>query len=95
MCPRLYHLAFVNHSYDVRVVDGREMVGNDNGGSSLPGFIEGFLDDLLTLCVKGRGGFIEKENLGVSDKCSCNGDSLLLPPTQLGTLATNISGISL
>ena len=95
VCPRLYHLAFMNHSYHVRVVNGRETVSNDNGGSSLPGFIKGFLDNLLTLCVQGRGGFIKKEDLGASDECSCDGDSLLLSPTQLGTLATNISSISL
>ena len=95
MRPRLNHLAFVNHSYDVRVVDCREAVSNDNGGSSLPGFVESFLDNLLTLRVKGGGGFIKEEDLGVSDECSCNGYSLLLSPTQLGSLATNISGIPL
>ena len=60
MCSRLNHLSFMNHSYHVRIVDGRETVSNDNGGSSLPGFVKGFLDNLLTLCVQSGGGFIKK-----------------------------------
>ena len=95
MCSRLYHLTLMNHSYDVRVIDGRETVSDDNGCSTLPCFIESFLDDFLALRIEGRGGLIEKEDLGVSDESSCNGDSLLLSTAQLGTLATNISGIAL
>ena len=60
MCSRLNHLSFMNHSYHVRIVDGRETVSNDNGGSSLPGLVKSFLDNLLTLCVQSGGGFIKK-----------------------------------
>ena len=67
MCPRLNHLSFMDHGYDVRVIDRRETVSDDNGGASLPGFIESFLDDPLALCVEGGGGFVKKEDLGVSD----------------------------
>ena len=59
MCPGLYHLAFVNYCYHIRVVDGREPVSNDNGGSPASGLIESFLDNFLTLCVQSGGGFIE------------------------------------
>ena len=80
MCPRLYHLAFMNHSYHIRVVDGREMVSNDNGGSSLSGFIENFLDKFLALCVEGRGGFIKKENLGFRTRALAMAILCFCPP---------------
>ena len=62
MCSRLNHLSFMNHSYHIRVVDGRETVSNDDGGSSLPGLVKSFLDNLLTLHVQGGGGFIKEED---------------------------------
>ena len=85
----------MNHGYDVRVIDGRETVSNDNGRSPLPCFVESFLDDFLTLRIESRGGFIKEEDLGVSDESSCDGNSLFLSTAQLGTLATNISGMAL
>ena len=70
-------------------------MGNDNGRSPTSGFVESFLYDLLALRVQSRGGFIKKEDFWVTDESSCDGNSLLLSTAQLGTLATNISGISL
>ena len=67
MCPRLNHLSFMNHSYQIRVVDSGEMVSNDNGGSSLPCFVKSFLDNFLTLRVQSGGGFVKEEDFGVSD----------------------------
>ena len=95
MCPRFYHPALMNHSYHIGVVDGRETVSNDNGGSPLSGLIESFLDNFLTLCVQGRSGLVKKKDFRISNKSSCDGNSLLLSTTQLGTLATNICGIAL
>ena len=95
VCSRFYHLAFVNHCNHIRVIDRREAVSNDNGGSSLSGFVESFLDNFLTLHVQSRSGFIKEEDFGISDESSCDGNSLLLSSTQLGTFATNSSGISL
>ena len=95
MCSRLYDLSLVDDSYDVGIVDRREPVSNDNGRSPPSSFVESFLYNLLTLRVQGRGGFIKKEDFWVADESSCDGNSLLLSATQLGTLATNICGISL
>ena len=67
MCPRLYHLAFMNNCYHIRIVDGRETVSNDNGGSPLSGLVESFLDNFLTLCIQGRGGFVEEKGFWISN----------------------------
>ena len=95
VCSRFYHLAFMNHCNHIGLIDHREAVSNDNGGSSLSGFVESFLDNFLPLCVQSRSGFVKEEDFGISDKSSCDGNSLLLSSTQLGSFATNSSGISL
>jgi len=47
-------------------VDSREAVSNHNAGTPLPGLVQCILDNLLTLCVQGRGGLIQEENLWIS-----------------------------
>ena len=95
VCPHLYSTPTTDHNDTVSIVDGGETVGYDNGRASFPGLIQSLLDYLLTLCVQGRGGFIEEEDLGVTDQSTCNGDPLLLSSTQLGTLDSNVGIVAL
>ena len=47
--------------------------------------------DLLALGVECRRGFVQKQDLGVSDECACNGDALLLSARQLRASLANQS----
>lgn len=50
---------------------------------------------LFTLCVQGRRGLIQQQDLGVPDDRPGNGDALLLSSGQLGALGTHLSFIFL
>ena len=84
---RFLHPSSVDHGYQVRVVDGGQPVSDDDTGAPLPGFVQSFLDHLLTLSVQGRGGLVKEEDLGVPDQRSGDGDALLLPAAQLRPFA--------
>ena len=91
----LYSTTTTDHNNTVGTVDGGEAVGNDNGCATFPGLVQSLLDYLLTLGVQGRGGFVKEEDLGVTDQSPSNGNSLLLPSTQLGALGSNIGIVAL
>lgn len=46
MCSFLDHNASGHDGNDIRVLDGREAMGNDDAGPSLSGFVQGFLHSL-------------------------------------------------
>ena len=62
----------VDDADHVGILDGRETMGNDNGGTSPAGLVERLLDNLLRLRVEGRRGLVEQEDLGVADECTGN-----------------------
>ena len=88
-------LSAAYHGNGVRVVDGGETVSDDNARPSLPCLVQGLLDYLLALSVQGRGGLVQEQDPGVSDESTGNGDSLLLSPRQLGSLAAHVSIVAL
>ncbi len=45
---------------------------------------------LFTLCIQGRGSFIQQQDLGVSDNGPGDGNALLLSSWQLRALSTNL-----
>ena len=67
----------------------------DDGSPALPGLVQSLLYYLLTLCVQGRGGLVQEEDLGVPHQSTGNGYTLLLTSRQLGSLSTYISVESL
>ena len=95
MRSRLNDLPTRDHSNAIGFVNGGEAVSNDNACSSLPGLVQGLLHNLLTLSVQGRGGFIQQQDLGISDKSSGNSNALLLPSTELGPFRAYVGVISL
>jgi len=65
---------------------GRQTVSDDDTCTPLPGSVQCILDNFLTLCVQGGGGFVQEENLWVSHQGAGDADTLFLSPTQLGAL---------
>ena len=68
MSAALDDLALIEDVDDVGLLDRAETVGNGNGGAAASGGIKRGLDDLLGLGVEGGGGFVEEENLGVTQE---------------------------
>ena len=93
--PSFRDNAILNNSNDIRVIDGGESVGDDDGGAALTGLVQCLLHNLLTLCVQGRGGLVQEKNSRVSYQSPGNGDALLLSSTQLSPLGSNISVVTL
>ena len=93
--PFLCYFSRLDDDYDVSIVDGGESVGDDDASPALPGLVQSLLNYLLTLCVQGRGGFVQEEDLGVPHQSTGYGNSLLLTSRQLGSLTTYISAVAL
>ena len=55
-------------------------------GAAFHGSIQSLLHDLLTVLIKGRGGLVEDEDLGVLDEGAGDGDALLLAARELAAL---------
>ncbi|GJC95043.1 hypothetical protein ColKHC_03869 [Colletotrichum higginsianum] len=74
----LFDDAAVGHDDDVvGVLDGRQAVGDGDGGAALGGDLEGGLHDALGLGVQRGGGLVEEENWVGNDGAG-DGDALLL-----------------
>uniref|UniRef100_A0A7S3CL08 Uncharacterized protein n=1 Tax=Strombidium rassoulzadegani TaxID=1082188 RepID=A0A7S3CL08_9SPIT len=73
----------LEHDDLVTVSHSGESMGNDERGRALRNLIDGLLNLLLGLRVKGRGGLIEAHDLGLLEQGSSNGDPLLLSSRQL------------
>lgn len=57
---------------------------------SLGSGVEGFLHDLLRVGVERRGRLVEQQDLGIPQKSTGNGNTLLLTTGQLGALAADL-----
>jgi len=62
----------------VCVADCGETMSNAEGSAVVHQTIESLLDELFALCIKGTRCLIEKEDSGVGEDGTCNGDALLL-----------------
>ena len=62
----------------VCILDGREAVGNGDGGPALSHLLEGMLDDLFGLRIDIGGGFIQNQNLRLGSDRPGKGDELAL-----------------
>ena len=79
-------LALVHHDDPIALHDRRHTMRDDDRCSTFHGSIEGLLNDLLTLLIKGRGCLVKDENLGVLDESTRDGNSLLLSTREFGAL---------
>ena len=78
MSAGLDDLAAVEDVDDVGLLDGAETVSDGEGGAATRRGVERRLHDLFRLRVKCRGGLVEQQDLGIAQKCACDGDTLLL-----------------
>ena len=69
-------------------LDGAHSVRNYNDRSVLHGVLNGQLHLLLVGFIQGRGGFVQKQDAGLSDQGTSDGYSLLLTAGQLASLDT-------
>ena len=51
MSASLNNFSLTKHSNAVGIMNSRQAMGYDNGGTSPPCFFQGLLDNLLTFCV--------------------------------------------
>ena len=77
-------LAFGDDEDLIGVADGREAVGDDEGGAACHEAFEGFVDEALGFAVEGGSGFVEEEDLGIGEDGPGDGDALALAAGELG-----------
>ena len=70
--------ALVEHENAVGPLDGREPMGDDDGGPAFEQHLECLLDEALCLGVDARGGLVEHENGAVEGQGPGEGDELAL-----------------
>ena len=70
--------AFVHDAYFVGVADGRQAVGDDDGGTVAHKVFKRFLHETFRFGIEGGGGFVEDENRGVFKDSAGDGDALAL-----------------
>lgn len=68
---------------------------NDNHGPPLSDVVKRFLHDPLGLGVEGRGGLIQKQDLGVGDDAASDDNALLLATREGCTALSNDGFITL
>ncbi|MNH41106.1 hypothetical protein D3C79_1025420 [compost metagenome] len=67
-----YDLAALQHIDQIRLLDGREPVSNDQAGTALQQLRERLLDMLLRFCIKGSRSLIENDNARIFQNRSGN-----------------------
>ena len=95
MRPLLHHLSIFDHRNAVGIINGGQAVGYHDAGATLPGFVQGLLHYLLALCVQGRGGFVQQQDLGVPHQGTGDGNPLLLSTAELCTFCSYVSIVAL
>ena len=83
MRAALDHRALVENENSVGAADGREAVGDDDGGAALEELRERFLDCLLAGRIDVRGGLVEDEDRRVFEERAGDGDPLALAAREL------------
>ena len=79
MLAAFHYLAFVEDMDDVGVLDGGEAVCYGDGGARLHEAVERLLDEVLALCVEGRGCLIKDEDRRILEDGAGDADALPLP----------------
>ena len=78
MCTAFFDDAVIQDKDLVGVFDGREAVGDDEGGTADHEFVERILHDLFALRIERGSRFVEDEDLRILQDRSCDGDALAL-----------------
>lgn len=70
-------------------------MGDDDGGAALSGSIQSSLHNTLAVDVQCTSGFIEDQDLGLTNDGSRDSNSLTLATTELETLSTYAGMVAL
>ena len=76
--PLLAQLALVQHEDAIRVLDGREAVGDHHRGAAAEELRERVLDQPLGLRIDARGRLVENEDGRIVGQCAGEGEELAL-----------------
>jgi hypothetical protein len=90
----VHDAAAVHHHDPVGLEDGREAVGDDQGGAALEEPLDGVVDLLLALRVDLAGGFVEDEDRGVTQDRPGDREALLLPAGQRRAMLADLRVIA-
>ena len=74
----------VQDHYLVGIADGGQAMGYDDGGTALEDTLESLLNQYLSVGVYVGGGFVQDENLGVSDDGPGEAEKLTLTHAEIG-----------
>ena len=86
--------SFVEHAYFVGILDGREPVGDGDGGACLHKPVEGFLHQSLALGVEGGSGLVEDKNVGVLEDGTGDADALALSAGEFAAAVTHVGVVA-
>jgi len=105
MSAALDNPPLVHDQDQVGLLDGRQAVGDHQGGAALHDLVQSSLDMPLGLGIEGRGGFVENQQWGILQQGAGNCQALALAARQqyavlpdlgiqaFGQLANEVHGI--
>jgi len=76
--------------YAIAVLDCTETMCDRNSGPSARCFVQCLLHNPLGLRIEGRSGFIQQQDLRISNESSGDCDALFLPSGKRGTLVADL-----
>ena len=84
-----YNLSTVNHYYLVGILYGGKTMRHYHYGTSFIKLVQIFHNLPFVLGIKGIGGFIQEDKIGIFINRSCYEDSLLLTLTETYSITTD------
>ena len=78
MCALLNDIAIPQHQNPVSILDCGQTVGDHERGSALHQFVHRFLDQDFRTRIDRTGGFVQNQDGGVCQNCTCNCEQLFL-----------------
>ena len=78
MFPSFDNLSFMQDAYFIRMADGRQAMGDGDGGTVFHQPLQGVLHHALAFRIEGGGRLVEDEYRGIFQDGSGNADSLPL-----------------
>ena len=84
--------AFFHHDNEVGITDGGELVGDNEGGSTLHQLVDAALDQPLGLWIDVGRRFIEDEDFGVAQQGARKRDELTFTGREIRTALGDLLG---
>jgi len=90
-----YGFAIFNINNSMSVSDGRKSMGHHQGCSTLAGLVQRRLYQLLGMVIQCGGGLIQKQDFGLLNQSSGDGNTLTLASRKLNALLADVGIITL